>query len=90
MSGAVARTRGRERHGRHSEVPTASVVNDVSPPDRRAELLRAALDTLDFVHRAFGYLPTGFIEGVDQGWNYGLKRIAEIAGRMKSKKGASR
>lgn len=37
---------------------------------------------LKLTHRAFGYLPKGHIEGVDEGWSYGLQRIREIATRL--------
>jgi hypothetical protein len=33
-------------------------------------------------NRAFGYMPKDFMVGVEQGWEHGLKRIGEIAGRM--------
>lgn len=36
-------------------------------------------------HRAFGYMPKGFIDGSEEGWEYGLKRIAEIAERLKKR-----
>jgi uncharacterized protein YndB with AHSA1/START domain len=38
---------------------------------------------LKITNRAFGYVPRGFMEGSEEGWNYGLKRIAEIAARLK-------
>jgi hypothetical protein len=41
---------------------------------------------LKFTHRAFGWMPRGFIQGVEQGWEYGFKRISEIAGRLKSQR----
>ena len=34
---------------------------------------------LKITSRAFGYMPKGFMDGVEQGWSHGLKRIAEIA-----------
>ncbi len=37
---------------------------------------------LTFTHRAFGYMPKGFIDGTEEGWAYKLNRIAEIAARM--------
>ena len=36
---------------------------------------------LKITHRAFGYMPKDFMKGAEEGWEYGLKRIAEIAGR---------
>ena len=42
---------------------------------------------LQFTHRMFGLMPKGFIDGVDQGWEYGLKRVAEIAARLKGARG---
>ena len=42
---------------------------------------------LQFTHRACGLMPKGFINGVDQGWGYGLKRISEIAARLKGRRG---
>ena len=41
---------------------------------------------LRITHRAFGYMPRDFIRGADQGWEHGLRRIAEIAGRLKGGK----
>ena len=41
---------------------------------------------LKLTHRAFGWMPKGFVQGADQGWEYGLKRIAEIAGRLKGQR----
>jgi hypothetical protein len=38
---------------------------------------------LQLTHRAFGWMPRGFIDDVEQGWEYGLKRIVEIATRLK-------
>ena len=37
---------------------------------------------LKFTHRAMGPIPEEVREGVGQGWDYGLNRIAEIAGRL--------
>lgn len=34
---------------------------------------------IKFSHRAMGYMPRDFVKGVEIGWDYGLKRIAEIA-----------
>jgi len=39
---------------------------------------------LTITHRAFGSMPKGFIDGSEEGWEYGLKRIAEIAQRLKN------
>lgn len=36
---------------------------------------------LKLTHRSFGYMPKDFVKGVEEGWDYGLKRIAEIAKR---------
>ncbi len=36
---------------------------------------------LKFVHKSFGLIPKEHIEGMQMGWNYKLKRIAELAGR---------
>ena len=41
---------------------------------------------LRIANRAFGYMPRGFMTGVEQGWEHGLKRIGEIAERMKNEK----
>ena len=40
---------------------------------------------LKVTNRAFGYMPKGFMDESEQGWNHGLKRIAEIAARLKKK-----
>src|SRR5580692_8294907 len=37
---------------------------------------------LNFMHRAMGPIPAEVREGVGHGWDYGLKRIAEIASRL--------
>ena len=37
---------------------------------------------LKFTHRAFGHIPEEVQEGVSMGWDYGLKRIREIAERL--------
>jgi uncharacterized protein YndB with AHSA1/START domain len=42
---------------------------------------------ITFAHRAFGLMPKGFMEGVDQGWDYGVKRIGEIAARLLARRG---
>ena len=39
---------------------------------------------LKITHRAFGHLPKGLLEGSEEGWDYGLKRIGQIAARMKT------
>jgi len=39
---------------------------------------------LKITHRAHGYLPKGFLDGAEQGWNHAIKRIREIAERMRS------
>lgn len=43
---------------------------------------------LKFTHRAMGTIPDEVREGVGHGWDYGLNRIAEIAARLKSERGA--
>lgn len=45
---------------------------------------------LQVSHRAFGYLPQDFLEGAETGWEYGLKRINEIAQRLLNERGARR
>ena len=42
---------------------------------------------LQVTHRAIGWMPKGFMVGAEHGWEHGLKRIAEIARRMKSRAG---
>jgi uncharacterized protein YndB with AHSA1/START domain len=42
--------------------------------------------TLTFKHRAHGFLPVDMLKGVDQGWSHWLKRIEEIAQRMKKER----
>jgi hypothetical protein len=37
---------------------------------------------LKFIHRGMGPIPDEVREGVGHGWDYGLKRIAEIASRL--------
>jgi hypothetical protein len=37
---------------------------------------------LSFTHRAMGPIPEEIREGVSQGWDYGLRRIGEIATRL--------
>jgi hypothetical protein len=41
---------------------------------------------LAVTNRAFGYMPKGFMEPSSEGWEYGLKRINEIAQRMKKQR----
>ncbi len=41
---------------------------------------------LKMTHRAIGLIPADHREGVTVGWQHGLKRIAEIAARMKKEK----
>jgi len=47
---------------------------------------------LKVTNRAFGYMPRDFMKGADEGWEYGLQRVGEIAGRLKKEreKGAKR
>ena len=40
---------------------------------------------LKLTHKAIGLIPDDHMEGVHMGWEYGLKRIGEIALRMKGK-----
>lgn len=40
---------------------------------------------LQLTHRAFGLIPDDHMEGVDQGWDYNLKRIGEIAAALIAK-----
>ena len=40
---------------------------------------------LRIVNRAMGYVPRGFLDESEQGWEFGLKRIEEIALRMKKR-----
>ena len=37
---------------------------------------------LKVTNRAFGYMPKDFMAGVEQGWEFGLERIGEIAARL--------
>ncbi len=46
-------------------------------PDGENTRLRVA-------NRAFGYMPKDFMTGADEGWEHGLKRLAEIAARLKN------
>ena len=41
---------------------------------------------LTLTHRAAGYMPRDFIKGVEEGWEFGLKRIEAIAQRMKNER----
>jgi uncharacterized protein YndB with AHSA1/START domain len=41
---------------------------------------------LKITHRAFGQMPKDFMKGADEGWEYGLKRIREMAERRKSER----
>ena len=41
---------------------------------------------LKVTNRAFGYMPKGFMEPSSEGWEYGFKRIAEIAQRLKKQR----
>ena len=47
---------------------------------------------LKLTHRAHGLMPKEFMAGADEGWGHGLKRIGEIALRLKAerRKGAGR
>ena len=45
---------------------------------------------LKVTHRAFGFFPKGFVDGSEEGWEDGLKHVAEIAARMKNQRGAKR
>ena len=38
---------------------------------------------LNVTNRAFGYMPKRYMEGAEQGWEHGFKKIAEIAARLK-------
>ena len=40
---------------------------------------------LKITNRAYGYMPKDFMVGVEIGWEYGLKRIGEIAARMRNR-----
>ena len=40
---------------------------------------------LTITNRAFGYMPKDFMVGVEVGWEFGLKRIGEIAARMQNR-----
>jgi hypothetical protein len=46
--------------------------------------------TLTLTHRAHGLVPPDFLKGVEEGWSYWLKRIEEMAGRMKSQRTGTR
>ena len=45
---------------------------------------------LKITHRAFGYMPAGFMEGAEQGFDHWIKQVAAIAMRMKGAKGGGR
>jgi len=45
---------------------------------------------LKMTHRAFGYFPRNYMDGAEIGWAHGVKRISEIAARMKQQRGAKR
>ena len=38
---------------------------------------------LKLVHRALGLVPAGYFDGVEEGWEYGLERIRELAERSR-------
>ena len=57
-------------------------VQDRLTPDADAGTTRMTL-----THRAYGLMPTEFMKGVDEGWSSGVKRIAEIAQRIKAERG---
>ena len=48
--------------------------------------------TLRFTHTAMGTIPDDVRTGIKEGWDYGLKRVAEIASRIvvERRKGAGR
>ena len=39
---------------------------------------------LKLTHRAFGWMPAGFVQGADQGFTHWMKRVEEIAMRLKA------
>ena len=41
---------------------------------------------LQFTHRGFGWMPKGFMAGAEQGWEHWVKRVGEIAGRLKNQR----
>ena len=46
----------------------------------------ARATTLKVTHRAFGYMPKDFVAGAEMGWEFGLRRIEQLAlGRAKQK-----
>ncbi len=45
---------------------------------------------LKIVNRAAGYIPKGFLEGAEEGWSHGFKRVAEIAERIQAQRSAAR
>jgi uncharacterized protein YndB with AHSA1/START domain len=42
---------------------------------------------LQLTHRASGLMPKGYFDDMDEGWEYGLKRVGEIAARLKGGRG---
>jgi hypothetical protein len=44
---------------------------------------------LAIAHRAFGYMPRGFVAGAEIGWEHGLRHIATIAARLTSERSAA-
>ncbi len=45
---------------------------------------------LDFLHQAFGLIPADHREGVNEGWDYTIERISEIAAKLLAAKGGKR
>ena len=45
---------------------------------------------LDFLHQAFGLIPADHREGVNEGWDYTIERIGEIAAKLLAAKGGKR
>ncbi|HEV8606837.1 MAG TPA: SRPBCC domain-containing protein [Tepidisphaeraceae bacterium] len=43
----------------------------------------AEITRLKIAHRAWGFMPKDFVKGAEQGWEFGLKRIRELAERRK-------
>lgn len=41
---------------------------------------------LQLTHRGLGFVPPGFFDGVEEGWEYGLTRVREIARRLRSRR----
>jgi hypothetical protein len=44
---------------------------------------------LKFTHRAFGRMPKDFLKGTTEGWDHWLKRINQIAARLKDQRANS-